>query len=200
MESAPEIPIKDNDFAKYHLQRITTSRKITSSVSQALLHLKDPANEPLLLHTFTPDHYVLTKKRKRDESDPSQAEKEGRKISDLIPRLISVVEIVKRECKTVHQYNQMGCLEWEEDGGEEDEEAKKKKEEKIVLDVVNGRKRPRKNHTPYLKVWLSMKRIDELEGRDDVTYQPPATKKTRQHRTKTKSTGTEGEVEDLPEV
>lgn len=73
--------------------------------------IKENPTRPLVLHTLP---------AKPTASKESQAESEGggkkRKISPAtndVPRLISVVEVIKREFKggALHQYNEIGCLE-----------------------------------------------------------------------------------------
>ncbi|KAG2018696.1 hypothetical protein CC2G_008101 [Coprinopsis cinerea AmutBmut pab1-1] len=125
--------------------RITSNGKIKTWVSLALAHLEKAGDIPLVLHTLPAKDAENVKTGASPKMPPSVT---------TVPRLLTVVEIIKREflkrlaekrsvrLKGLHQYNEIGILEdleREEDDamaveGEEvsTAEKEKKRAEKIV--------------------------------------------------------------------
>ncbi|KAL0576811.1 hypothetical protein V5O48_005181 [Marasmius crinis-equi] len=106
---------------------------------------------------------------------------------NTIPRLVSVVEIIKREYIKVlemkhstrliglHQYNQIGTL---EDLGivgattdaDEDGEDQKTLE---LTSALEGKNFPKQKQNPYMKITLCRSELPDLVTKG-ATYQPPA--------------------------
>ncbi|KII89610.1 hypothetical protein PLICRDRAFT_108070 [Plicaturopsis crispa FD-325 SS-3] len=168
--------------------RITSGGKIHAWVDFALKFLKQNETSPLVLHTLP------AAKRKQpagvtDELEGSTVQTEAlpesaKRISPsttTIPRLISVVEIIKREyLKTLdisrsetllglHQYNEVGCLEdigFADDSVEEDAVS-------IITRALEGKNHLKIKKSPYMKVTLSRVKLGGLVSKS-TTYQPPA--------------------------
>ncbi|KAG1883513.1 hypothetical protein F4604DRAFT_1649431 [Suillus subluteus] len=146
-DSQPAVPLSDSI-------RITRQGKIGHWVKHGLDFFQENPDKPLTLHTSPADVAQST-----------------------IPRLISIVEIVKREyLKTLdvsvgqltglHQYNE---LQWEQ--------RKKQDSPKLTL-------------APYMKVTLCRKALPGMHEKKDVTYQTPQTRrlsKTTKARLKKKA-------------
>ncbi|KAG5646023.1 hypothetical protein DXG03_004625 [Asterophora parasitica] len=106
-----------------HLVRITDSGKIKVWVSFALSFLEENENRPIVFHTLPP----APKTKEGETASPTEAQprtaSSKMKCTTSVPRLLSVVEIVKREfvksleakhsprLAGLHQYNKIGCLE-----------------------------------------------------------------------------------------
>ncbi|KAG1843922.1 hypothetical protein DFJ58DRAFT_731399 [Suillus subalutaceus] len=112
-----------------------------------------------------------------------------------IPRLISVVEILKREyLKTwdvsagqltgLHQYNE---LQWEQRG---EIAAEGEERASTIARALEGKKYPKLTLAPYMKVTLCRKALPGMHEKKDVTYQTPQTRrlsKTTKARLKKKA-------------
>ncbi|KAG6889652.1 hypothetical protein C0995_015768 [Termitomyces sp. Mi166 len=150
-----------------HLIRITDNGKIKSWVSFALNFLEA---SPIVFHTLP-----------ATANGPSDAPKLS-KSTTSVPRLLSVVEIVKREyiksleakrsprLAGLHQYNEIGCLEDLATAASEDRAAE------IQRALSGGGNHVKLKLTPYMKVTLSLDALPELAERG-ATYQPPTIRK-----------------------
>ncbi|THH19884.1 hypothetical protein EUX98_g8694 [Antrodiella citrinella] len=146
--------------------------------------------EPLVLHTLP----APPKERVADQPEgsgshepPSKSNvasgKEKERIppsAATVPRLISVVEIIKREylkqIAAVHQdhgkltglyqYNQVGCL---PDPEPESEVAGEEARVSALSSVLRGKNHLRIKKSPYMKVILSRRQLDEEQIRS-FTY------------------------------
>ncbi|KAF6763720.1 hypothetical protein DFP72DRAFT_873252 [Ephemerocybe angulata] len=163
-----------------HSIRITSQGKIKNWVSFALNSFQENPDLPLAFHTISPK--------------VSKGKKDAKKLASsaaLVPRLLTVVEIVKREylrdlatrrsprMKGLHQYNEIGTLEDTEDtkeekaeGGADEEQERAKK----IVEAVSGKNHVRQTQTPFMRVTLSTCELPHLEAAG-ATYQPPTTRK-----------------------
>ncbi|KAG1796674.1 uncharacterized protein HD556DRAFT_1359280 [Suillus plorans] len=149
--------------------RITRQGKIRCWVKHGLDFFQENPDKPLTLHTSPADVAQST-----------------------IPRLISVVEILKREyLKTLdvsagqltglHQYN---VLQWEQRG---EIAAEGEDRASTIARALEGKKHPKLTLAPYMKVTLCRK---ALAGMHDMTYQTPQIRrlsKTTKARVKKKA-------------
>ncbi|KIK44400.1 hypothetical protein CY34DRAFT_802713 [Suillus luteus UH-Slu-Lm8-n1] len=147
-ESQPAAPPSDSI-------RITRQGKIRHWVKHGLDFFQENSDQSLTIHTCPADVAQST-----------------------IPRLISVVEILKREyLKTLdisagqltglHQYNE---LQWEQRGevpvvGED--------RATTITIALEGKKHPKLTLAPYMKVTLCRKALAGMHEKKDVTYQTP---------------------------
>ncbi|EIW57825.1 uncharacterized protein TRAVEDRAFT_126495 [Trametes versicolor FP-101664 SS1] len=183
-----------------HEMRITNHGKITSWVTFALDHLQKYESKPLVLHTLPAakgkapaqsDQPAATEPA--TEAAPAGGERKGKPEGlhtslATIPRLVTVVEIIKREyLKTLdpalaeagslsglHQYNEIGDLEeagYVERAGDEEQE----RIEALAL-ALQGRNHAKQKKIAFMRVTLCRKEIPELVGRG-ATYQEPAVRK-----------------------
>ncbi|RPD54294.1 hypothetical protein L226DRAFT_555248 [Lentinus tigrinus ALCF2SS1-7] len=175
-----------------HEIRITNHGKINNWVSFALEHLQKYEDRPLVLHTLpapkanTPatgeqTATAVAEKKAGSGLHPSMA---------TIPRLVSVVEIIKREyLKTLdpalaesgslsglHQYNEVGDL--AEAGYEESEgsgRAEQDRQESLAR-ALQGRNHVQQKKIAFMRVTLARKQIPALAAHG-ATYQSPAVRK-----------------------
>ncbi|KAI0759561.1 hypothetical protein BD413DRAFT_596190 [Trametes elegans] len=176
-----------------HEIRITNHGKIASWVSFALQHLQKYEDRPLVLHTLPAAKGKLPARAgaASAEEPPSKSPRAmaGKLPPSMatIPRLVSVVEIIKREyLKTIdptlaeagclsglHQYNEIGDV---EDGGYvergEDEEARMES----LARALQGKNHLKQKKIAFMRVTLSRKEIPALV-RNGATYQPPSVRK-----------------------
>ncbi|KAG1877711.1 hypothetical protein DFJ58DRAFT_3993 [Suillus subalutaceus] len=154
------------------LIRITRQGKIRYWVKHGLDFFQQNPDKPFTLHTSPADVAQST-----------------------IPRLISVVEILKREyLKTLdvlpgqltglHQYNE---LQWEQRG-----EIAAEGEDRVstIARALEGKKHTKLTLAPYMKVTLCRKALPGMHERKEVTYQTPQTRrlsKTTKARLKKKA-------------
>ncbi|KAF8581074.1 hypothetical protein K439DRAFT_1517220 [Ramaria rubella] len=193
-----------------HEMRITDHGKIHSFVTFALKFLQVSEYRPLVLHTFPSTKDKLVPKQgpstqtqrlilPQEKSD-SQTEnpcteeplKKKRKLATpiaTIPRLVSVVEIIKREygkwamtrqdanggpaensLRTgLHQYNELATL---EDLGILEPLEHEPDEAERLREALEGKNFMKLKLTPHLKITLSVSAQPELETKG-ATHQPP---------------------------
>ncbi|KAM5544610.1 hypothetical protein V8D89_001508 [Ganoderma adspersum] len=188
-----------------HEIRITSHGKIKNWVTFALDHFQKYEDRPLVLHTLpaskgkgpAPDDESETQHggpAHPAESEHSHSAENGAKANRLhpsmatIPRLVSVVEIIKREyLKTLdpalaqagslsglHQYNEMGDL--EEQGLVEGTGNEEQVRLESLAHALQGRNHLKQKKTAFMRVSLCRKEAPELV-RNGVTYQKPAVRK-----------------------
>ncbi|KAK0208399.1 hypothetical protein DFS33DRAFT_1271657 [Desarmillaria ectypa] len=160
--------------------RITNHGKMHTWVAFALEHLQKDGSEPIVLHTLPA--LQSPQGSKPTKGSPSNA-------TTTIPRLISVVEIIKREYIKIlelkhlprllglHQYNEIGCL--EDIGLGEEGTTPEDKEEKRAASIImalEGKNYPKQIQTPFMKITLSHRELPELVAKG-ATYQPPLRRK-----------------------
>ncbi|KAI0314339.1 hypothetical protein OF83DRAFT_1063986 [Amylostereum chailletii] len=148
-----------------HEIRITSGGKINFWVDFALKFFAENAERPLALHTLPAPPKEPTKAREVKKISPS---------TTAIPKLVSVVEIIKREYLKsptaegglvgLFQYNELGCLEAvagdvaegaDAPGGAGDRA-------KMLVAALEGTKNVRIQRTPYMKVTLCRKELPSL--------------------------------------
>lgn len=154
-----------------------------SWVSFALDHL-ERNDKPVVLHTLP--LVQTTNETEKTQGALSNA-------TTVIPRLVSVVEIIKREylkslelkqstrLTGLHQYNELGCLEdlEAEDNRMEQDTPQAANEEARVQNIVQalgGENHVRQKQTPFMRITLSTQSLPELKERG-ATYQPPLIRK-----------------------
>ncbi|KAG1735770.1 hypothetical protein EDB19DRAFT_1723404 [Suillus lakei] len=151
-DSQPAAPLSDSI-------RITRQGKIKYWVKHGLDFFQENPNKPLTLHT--------------SPVDVSQS---------TIPRLISVVEILKREyLKTLdvsagqltglHQYNE---LQWEQRG---EIPAEGEDRASTIARALEGKNHAKLTLAPYMKVTLCTKALAGMHEKKDMTYQIPQTRR-----------------------
>ncbi|KAK1220023.1 hypothetical protein PQX77_017230 [Marasmius sp. AFHP31] len=163
--------------------RITSGGKIKSWVSFSLEYLEkdENANRPLVFHTLP----ATSETTGKDAPAPSKTACNASNVINTIPRLISVVEIIKREYVKLletkhstrliglHQYNQTGTLEdlglAEDDFGVNDEEQRTLE----LSRALDGKNFPKQKQTPYMKITLCCIELPDLVTKG-ATYQPPS--------------------------
>ncbi|KAI0654683.1 hypothetical protein C8Q70DRAFT_1026408 [Cubamyces menziesii] len=173
-----------------HEIRITTHGKMTNWVTFALEHFKKYEERPLVLHTLPAAKGKSPETQADGEADrgpdagggsagsKGKAKKEGLHPSmATIPRLVSVVEIIKREyLKTLdpglaergslsglHQYNEIGDI---VEAGHVEQEADAEEERlESLAQALQGRNHVRQKKIAFMRVTLCRKAIPELTGR-----------------------------------
>ncbi|KZT65868.1 hypothetical protein DAEQUDRAFT_675993 [Daedalea quercina L-15889] len=157
-----------------HEIRITNHGKIHTWVQFALDSLQKHPDIPLLFHTLPVP--------KGKDVEPNKKSRLHASMS-TIPRLISVVEIVKREYlksldpsssqagkfSGVHQYNQIGeCEQDEQDRSLGPEEERRR----AITLALSGKRHLRQHKVAYMKVTLSLRELPDLVSAG-ATYQQP---------------------------
>ncbi|KAF8518470.1 hypothetical protein JB92DRAFT_2902653, partial [Gautieria morchelliformis] len=177
-----------------HEMRITDHGKIHSFVSFGLKFLQENPQRPLVLHTFP---------FAKDSSVPRQnPETQARKIAKptaSIPRLVSVVEIIKREYAKwastreaadegpvddswrlgLHQYNELAAL---EDIGIVELQEPAPDDAEQLRQALEGKNFLKLKFTPHLKVTLSVSTQPQLEEKGATHQPPPPIKRSKSAR------------------
>lgn len=210
--------------------RITNHSKLKVYISSALDFFDKNNDTPILFHTLPPGYLTSSKderERKRprldarpstgakdtpdDQREPTATKSRSQKdaksstkpVTETIPRLITVVEIIKREflknlalkhsprLAGLHQYTEIGCLEdvqksnVEETsaapsaGAEEEEDDLEElfdERAKEVVEALSGKNHVRRKRTPYMKITLSLTTLPALEEQG-ASYQAPTIRK-----------------------
>ncbi|PPQ72932.1 hypothetical protein CVT26_014541 [Gymnopilus dilepis] len=205
-----ETATPSTDTVRY--VRITAQGKMKTWVGNSLTFLEDlNAEKCLVLHTLPPSidpsstPSSLTSEPsggKVTTKAPAITSKSASSCTSQIPRLLSVVEIIKREfmkkleetkstrMRGLEQYNELGNVEAlgvvvsnipaQEDANDGQEESEQEQAEKrrseMILQAMSGKNHPRQSQTPYMRVTLSLRELPDLVERG-ATYQPPAVRK-----------------------
>jgi len=165
-------PPSASEFASHEV-RITQSGKIHAWVQFALKFFEENEEKALVLHTLPVA--AKGKSRTNEITEPAAGEgngpqnkpllpqgteekKGGPSVSTItIPRLISVVEIIKREYLAAMNTNRspelVGLYQYNE--GEEDAEDRRK----MITEALIGTKNVRIARSPYMKVTLCRKEL-----------------------------------------
>jgi len=200
-----EIEVEPPSGFQSHEVRITQSGKIHAWVEFALKFFEENEEKALVLHTLPAA--VKGKSRKNDTTEVAAGEgngpqnkphlsqgtekekQKGLSVSTItIPRLISVVEIIKREYLAamdakrspnlvgLYQYNEVGSLEDgvenEREEGEEDAEDRRK----MITEALIGTKNVKMVKSPYMKVTLCRKELIGMKA-GGATVQAPLKRK-----------------------
>ncbi|KAJ3559422.1 hypothetical protein NM688_g349 [Phlebia brevispora] len=171
-----------------HEVRITSHGKMNAWVDFALDFFEKNEDRPLTFHTLPNSRPPATGGTETSGDSPPAEAKPNRmhQSTALIPRLVSVVEIIKREyvkkldpilaeqgCLSgLHQYNEVGALEeFNADVGQNPTE-----EDRVqtLAHALQGRNHLKVKKTPYMKITLSRKK---LPARKSATYQQPTLRK-----------------------
>ncbi|KAI0059194.1 hypothetical protein BV25DRAFT_1809363 [Artomyces pyxidatus] len=158
-----------------HEIRITSHGKIQAWVDFALQFFEANEEKALVFHTL-PFKGKAAGDEKKTGISPS---------TTTIPRLISVVEIVKREylkmldAKSMaalvglYQYNELGCL---EDLGDADDDTADSMEARasMLTAALGGSKNVKVTRSPYMKVTLCRKELPGLAEKGATCVQPAA--------------------------
>ncbi|KAI8969853.1 hypothetical protein BD414DRAFT_470611 [Trametes punicea] len=189
-----------------HEIRITHHGKIANWVTFALDYFKKYEERPLVLHTLpatqgragqtTDDREIGAQGQTSDSAVPAGARTNRKRAEGLhpsmatIPRLVSVVEIIKREyLKTLdaalaergclsglHQYNEVGDLVeagYVERRGDEGETGERMEN---LAHALQGRHHVQQKKVAFMRVTLCRKAVPELV-KDGATYQPPSVRR-----------------------
>ncbi|KAJ7641493.1 hypothetical protein FB45DRAFT_900350 [Roridomyces roridus] len=172
-----------------HLIRISNHGKISGWVTHALDFLDRHEDIPIVLHTLpaTPKPDAPSENPDAAPAKPANPPSFAHTAS-TVPRLISVVEIIKREyvkkldlehssvLTGLHQYNEIGTL--EELGvvvpvADDEQDAETQRSQDIVA-TLQGKLHVKTKQTPFMKITLSR---TKLTGLDIATYQAPLMRK-----------------------
>ncbi|KIO21149.1 hypothetical protein M407DRAFT_10533 [Tulasnella calospora MUT 4182] len=164
-----------------HLMRVTDHHKMRSLVRFALEFLVTNPARPLVLHTMPNSRgNIITES---DQGEP-RTRIAREKCTTSVAKLISVVEIIKREFPkalrshssdatagdgggtslssesfNLHQYNEIGCK--EDLFPLAEEESNEDRAERIRM-LLEGKNHPKVKRTPYMKITLSREPIPAL--------------------------------------
>ncbi|KAJ3777628.1 hypothetical protein FB446DRAFT_121927 [Lentinula raphanica] len=177
--------------------RITRAGKINNYVAYALESLEKNDSNPIVLHTLPkpPDNQTAT------DVQPTKNDQDASNTAITLlttPKLISVVEIIKREYLKdlekkrstrlvgLHQYNEIGSR--EDPQGNVAYRARETDEERAqrIAIVLEGKNFPKQQQSPYMRITLSTHELPELLKKG-ATYQKPLTRtlsKTAKKRAK----------------
>jgi len=216
-----------------HYMRITQGGKMKHWVEFALKLFADHPGKQLVLHTMPTSNRAPMKAKEslqangsmesedlakinsqrrgtegKEASSPSEVKTRRSALdtcSETIPKLISVVEIIKREyfksltpgdgVTGLHQYNFLGTIDdWEEhdtNNGDVNDDERRLKE---ITAALEGKKHLKVTKKPFMKVVLCTTSIPTIEA--TFTYQAPQTKKpSRAARSRKRKREKAGEVD-----
>ncbi|KAG9005067.1 hypothetical protein FRB93_009936 [Tulasnella sp. JGI-2019a] len=192
-----DIP-KDNEgdtlaCSEPHSMLITAHQKDRVFIAFALRFFQENPQRPLVLHTrkAEPSREAKAASDVQEDleiskSNTAKGRDLGYSCTRLTPKLITIVEIIKRELPIalkrtsmetggtrdvgkLHQYNEVLCLEDEE--GQEPEVGEEGSESRLQM-AVNGKNHLKIKRTPYMKITLCRSPVPAFEhGR--ATYQAP---------------------------
>ncbi|CAE6464120.1 unnamed protein product [Rhizoctonia solani] len=171
-------PTPMNNDTSPHSMRIASHGKISLLVDFALKFLKENSTRPLVLHT-------LPHKYGKEEAGLHEPDAKKGKIEPSttnVARLISIVEIIKREFKdgSLHQYNEIGCLDTASSragsSGARIPSEPGAERQAALHRVLEGKNHLPIQRTPYMKITLSRAVLPESQV-PNTTYQPPIAKK-----------------------
>ncbi|KAJ3749992.1 hypothetical protein DFH05DRAFT_20718 [Lentinula detonsa] len=166
--------------------RITRAGKISNYIAYALGSLEKNDEKPIVLHT-------LPSSQNEQETPDAQKDQSNKNLPNpsisliTTPRLISVVEIIKREYLKdlekrrstrlvgLHQYNEIGSLEdlAPKDGSVERETDVQRAQR--IATALEGKNFPKQQQYPYMRITLSTHELPELVKKG-ATYQKPLTR------------------------
>ncbi|KAJ3824033.1 hypothetical protein F5880DRAFT_1481104 [Lentinula raphanica] len=153
--------------------RITRAGKINNYVAYALESLEKNDSNPIVLHTLPkpPDNQTAT------DVQPTKNDQDASNTAITLlttPKLISVVEIIKREYLQdlekkrstrlvgLHQYNEIGSLEDPQGNvGYRARETDEERAQRIAM-VLEGKNFPKQQQSPYMRITLSTHELPEL--------------------------------------
>ncbi|KZO96902.1 hypothetical protein CALVIDRAFT_598030 [Calocera viscosa TUFC12733] len=197
-EVAGTSAIAQEDDRTPHLMRIAAQGKLRTYVAFALKFLQESHDRPLVLHSLPPPSKAAAPPPAPAEDNPNPADpppkpanpqpKSLASSTTCIPRLISVVEIIKREfvelmsttrekerqAWVLHQYNELGCLEDTEGGSG----AGREKTGLTLIELLEGKNHLQIKRTPYMKITLTKKLLTDHDPKKS-TYQEPLPSRKR---------------------
>ncbi|KAF8322665.1 hypothetical protein DL93DRAFT_2162788 [Clavulina sp. PMI_390] len=209
LPNAPSEPgISTNDASPYFVQ-IKSRQKIRTLVKFALEFIESNPKRPLVLQTIPPNEQEDSLKASFEKNDAAtvpttsqasastsapaknstskQTDKSSKReklngVTLTIPKLISVVEIIKREfliqetiaahkarldlrsSRRLYQYNHLGVL--------ENNDAPGSSSSPSLEELLSGKHHLKIHRTPYMRIYLCQSELlPEIVG--DATYQPP---------------------------
>ncbi|KAI0794855.1 hypothetical protein C8Q75DRAFT_747748 [Abortiporus biennis] len=172
-----------------HEMRITTHGKINSFVSFALDFLQKNPTKTLTLHTL-PSTTTHPSSSPSTNEQGTQATKDSfTSVTSSIPRLVSTVEIIKREYLKIqdistaengaihglNQYNELGNLEDITDTvhvGPQREDEERERMNKIVA-ALKGKNHLQQKKIPYMKITLCRQEVARFKGKK-ISHQSPS--------------------------
>ncbi|KAH8117754.1 hypothetical protein DFH11DRAFT_1570478 [Phellopilus nigrolimitatus] len=194
------------DSQTSHFVRITSGGKMKLWVEFSLKFFRENPGKPLIFHTLpsssstTSDSVLAPSETDHvDEEVDDRLKKQNKTCPTTtnIPRLISVVEIIKREYfKTrepgpqstgLYQYNTLGSL--EERGaqsGDDPTPLEDERRQKKIATVLEGRNFPKLERTPYMKITLCTTSIPAMESNTNTIQVPPIKKISRSAKARQK--------------
>ncbi|KAF7297351.1 hypothetical protein MIND_00968500 [Mycena indigotica] len=178
------IPVPDEPSNPY-LVRITSHGKMNSFVTFALQFFQKHDSVPLVFHTLPASSSKSAEQSNVGTSSRPDRDSNGLSPTSLLaPRLISVVEIVKREylkamaadkITGLYQYNEVGILEDLPDyaaarQSADPEEARAQ----MIAEKLSGKNHLKAKQTPYMKITLSRSQLPDIGS---ATAQEPLKRK-----------------------
>ncbi|KAG0666935.1 hypothetical protein C6P46_003645 [Rhodotorula mucilaginosa] len=195
--------------------RVASHTDMTAAVKFSLENLATASKRPLVLHTLPPPPPPPPSSSSSPEPEPSTSaaqisSKQVETAVDAIPKLVSILEIIKREFPScsgtsggakpndlppLHQYTRLTTFETALDFQHlpfaeiqaEDRDLEAVRQELVQLEWLSGRagkaKRPRKRHSPCMLVVLSREPLSALAKSPHYTYQKPMPRSKKRPRT-----------------
>ncbi|KAF5384693.1 hypothetical protein D9757_006240 [Collybiopsis confluens] len=164
--------------------RITRTGKMTHWITYALKCLEEEEKRPIIVHTLP--RYSKDPAGSNESLERPDPSKNASKIANSLittPRLISVIEIIKREYLNsldkkrstrvigLHQYNEIGSLEELSPVDSPAQATEEQRMEKIAM-ALEGKNFPQQRQSPYMKITLSVDELPQLVKKG-ATYQKP---------------------------
>ncbi|GAA5869441.1 hypothetical protein JCM3774_001453 [Rhodotorula dairenensis] len=187
-------------LAEFEPLRVASHTDMTAAVHFSLEKLASTPNRPLVLHTLPPPPTATTSSSSPAPSTSAVpiSQKQVETAVEALPKLVSVLEIIKREFPScsgpsngaksphpLHQYTRLTTFETALDYQRpppaelqaEIQDLEAVRQELVQLEWLSGRagraKRPRKRHSPCMVVVLSRTPLPVLAKSPHYTYQQP---------------------------
>ncbi|KAI0762048.1 hypothetical protein BC629DRAFT_1294270 [Irpex lacteus] len=177
--SVEHVAASSPDHTSAHEIRITAHGKMQAWVDFALRFFEDNDARPLTLHTLP----ATTSGTKKKCGIPNS--------TLLVPRLASVVEIIKREylkkldtsladgsgsLSGLYQYNELGEAISSNDGSEAVDSEEQRS--LAISHALSGKKFPKlRQKSAFMKITLCRAPLPDLATRQGITYQKPAVRR-----------------------
>ncbi|KAF8963486.1 hypothetical protein BDZ97DRAFT_1820136 [Flammula alnicola] len=179
MDAIHDSPAQDGN--EKHI-RITQQGKMKWWISVSLNFFENPEEDKsLILHTLP--HFVDAQAEPGSVAGArTLAQQSASAVTSVVPRPISVVEIIKREymkkLETTRSTGELGIAIDRVEGGQgrSIEEAKEASRSRDIIEAFSGKKHPRQIQTPFMRITLSTVEIPDLVAKG-ASYQPPTVRK-----------------------
>lgn len=214
VDTAAAAPAATNELDAHEI-RITSHGKMNAWVDFALKYFEENPDKPLTLHTLPAPPQAAREAQDAAAPDaPTPADGRAEKMHPsmaLIPRLISVVEIIKREyvklldpmlaergqLPGLYQYNELGELDVAPApaDGADPEEARRRE----LAAMLQGKNHLKIKKVAYMKVTLSRKELSHTLKKSQTYQRPVVRKLSKSARSRArKRLAKESDVQDKP--